>query len=362
MRSFKKALSVLLAVVLLAALAAPALAGEAPRVNEELTVMCYNVAGLPIPSAFSETKKVVPTATGKIGQLLNECGCDVIAVQEDFQYHDILARQMTNYPYQTYTAGGIPVGDGLNIFSKYPLYNVERVAWDEAYGIFTQGADELTPKGFIKCTVDFKGLLIDFYNIHVDAFGSEIDCVYKVKQFHQLLDYITENSAGRSVMITGDFNANMHSDVNAKLYPIMIEEGGFQDAWCEVVNNGDYFQGPNRQELINQYYEQYNGVSWGAWDSVERMLYRSGDLTLTPVENTYEMRYDEEGNPLSDHATSFFLFTVTADRYARPAIDLQPPKREGVFHALYRGVHYFFHSLNLILTNLWNWAVHGEYR
>lgn len=360
MRTFKKALSLLLAVMLLAALSAPALAAQT-AVDETVSFLCYNVAGLPIPSVFSDTKKVVPVATKKIGKVLNDCGCDIIAVQEDFQYHSILARQMTNYPYQTYTAGGIPVGDGLNIFSKYPLYNVERVAWDEAYGIFTQGADELTPKGFIKCTVDYNGLLFDFYNIHVDAFGSEMDCVYKVKQFNQLLDYIAENSEGRSVMITGDYNAIMHGDVNARLYGIMIEGGGFKDAWCEVVNNGDYFQGDNKYELINYYNSLYQD-SWGYWDSVERMLYKDGDLHLTALTNEYEMYYDEDGNPLSDHASCRFDFRFTAESYTRPEIELQSPKRENVFKTVYRIVHYVFHSLNLIFTNLWNWAVHGEYR
>ena len=361
MKTLKRSLSLFLAMVLLAALAVPAFAATETAVDETVSFLCYNVAGLPIPSAFSPTKKVVPTATKKIGEALNNCGCDVIAVQEDFQFHGILARQMTNYPYQTFTSGGIPVGDGLNIFSKYPLYNVERVAWNEAYGIFTQGADELTPKGFIKCTVDYKGLLFDFYNIHVDAYGSEIDCLYKVKQFNQLLDYITENSAGRSVLITGDYNAVMHSDVNAKLYPIMIEGGGFKDAWCEVVNNGDYFQGEDKYERINYFASLYQDY-WGYWDSVERMLYRDGDLQLTALTNEYELYVDENGNPLSDHASCRFDFRFTADRYVRPEMELKEPRRESIFSAISRRVHYFFHSLNLILTNLWSWATKGEYR
>ena len=361
MKTLKRSLSLLLAVLLLAALAVPAFAATETAVDETVSFLCYNVAGLPIPSAFSPTKKVVPTATKKIGEALNNCGCDVIAVQEDFQFHGILARQMTNYPYQTFTSGGIPVGDGLNIFSKYPLYNVERVAWNEAYGIFTQGADELTPKGFIKCTVDYKGLLFDFYNIHVDAYGSEIDCLYKVKQFNQLLDYITENSAGRSVLITGDYNAVMHSDVNARLYPIMIEGGGFKDAWCEVINNGDYFQGEDKYERINYFASLYQDY-WGYWDSVERMLYRDGDLQLTALTNEYELYVDENGNPLSDHASCRFDFRFTADRYVRPEMELKEPRRESIFSAISRRVHYFFHSLNLILTNLWSWATKGEYR
>ena len=53
---------------------------------------------------------------------VNKSGYDIICVQEDFGYHDTLAATMTDYPYQTYTSGGVPVGDGLNVFSKYRLY------------------------------------------------------------------------------------------------------------------------------------------------------------------------------------------------------------------------------------------------
>ena len=74
------------------------------------------------------------------------------------------------------------------------------------------------------------------------------------------------------------------------------------------------------------------------------------------------MYTDENGNPLSDHASCRFDFRYTADNYKRPAMELNQPGREGLGSAVSRRVHYFFHSLGLILSNLWNWAVHGEYR
>ena len=126
--------------------------------SNKLTVISSNVAGLPIPSKFHKDGKVVPKTQKIMGEMLNNSGIDIICVQEDFQYHAILAKQMTNYPYKTYTSGGVPVGDGLNIFSKYPIYNIKRVEWEAYNGILDAANDGLTPKGFLKCTVDFNGV------------------------------------------------------------------------------------------------------------------------------------------------------------------------------------------------------------
>ncbi|HBL40570.1 MAG TPA: hypothetical protein DDY98_02960 [Ruminococcaceae bacterium] len=361
MKHMRKFAAILLTLVLLTALPLSA-AASGTQVNKTLSFLCYNVAGLPIPSVFSDTKRVVPEATKKIGKTLNECGCDIIAVQEDFQFHSTLAKQMTNYPYQTYTSGGVPMGDGLNIYSKYPFYNVERVAWEEAYGIFTQGADELAPKGFLKCTVDANGLLFDFYNIHVDAYGSEIDCKIKEKQFHQLLDYINVYSAGRAVVITGDYNVTLHTDKACDYYGIMIQGGGFSDAWCEVVNGGNYLKGADANSIISRYYAEYHNAYWGLWDSVERMLYRSGDLTVTPLTHKFEFFYDENGNALSDHASMRVDFKLTAQDYTRPALKLNPVEKENPLATLLRGIRYFLHSLNLINEDIWNWILYKQFR
>ena len=92
------------------------------------------------------------------------------------------------------------------------------------------------------------------------------------------------------------------------------------------------------------------------------LRYRDGDVHLTALTNEYIWYQDETGNPLSDHASCRFDFTFTAERYARPEMELKEPQREPVFKTVSRVIRYVFHSLGLILGNLWNWAVHGEYR
>ena len=149
----KKTIKILISIVLVAVLmlgVGTVAFAEDETVADKLSIISSNVAGLPIPSKFDKDGKVVPHTQKVMGQLLNKSGVDIICVQEDFQYHAILAAQMKNYPYTTYTSGGVPVGDGMNIYSKYPIYNVERVAWEVFNGILDAANDGLTPKGFMK--------------------------------------------------------------------------------------------------------------------------------------------------------------------------------------------------------------------
>ena len=137
-------ISFLLVLALMPGVGTIAFAEE--NTSNKLTIISSNVAGLPIPSKFDKDGKVVPKTQKIMGEMLNNSGIDIICVQEDFQYHSILAKQMTNYPYQTYTSGGVPVGDGLNIFSKYPIYNIERVEWEAYNGILDAANDGLLPR------------------------------------------------------------------------------------------------------------------------------------------------------------------------------------------------------------------------
>ncbi len=329
----KRFFCILLALIVLIP-AAGIMVSAAPK-NDELQIdlICANVAGLPIPALFSSEHRIVARAQKIFGQKLNSSEADIVCVQEDFQFHNTLARQMTNYPYQTYTSGGIPAGDGLNIFSKYPIYNVERVAWEEFYGILQNDNDGLTPKGFLKCTVDFDGVLVDVYNIHTDASRTMGDQLAKKAQFIQLEEYIRQNSAGMPVMITGDMNCTLHTYYYAEFYETMIEKGGFEDAWVNVVNGGNYLRGDDAQEIIDRYNEQYNNEFWGLWDSYERLVYKGTEsVSITPVEFGYKY-YAHNGNDeaLSDHAVMETKVLIETSYYQRPDMVLAEPQDKSFF-------------------------------
>lgn len=353
MKLSKKILSLLLAVIMLMTVGVTAFAGDGAENTKKFTIISSNVAGLPIPAIFDDNGRVVSKTEKIMGQLLNESGVDIICVQEDFQYHSVLAAQMTNYPYTTFTSGGVPVGDGLNIFSKYPIYNIDRVAWEEFNGILDAANDGLTPKGFLKATVDIDGVLVDVYDIHADANGSYEDCMAKKAQFKQLCAYMDENSAGRPIAITGDYNATLHGDIAAELYPIMIKEAGFQDGWTLFCNDGVYFTGYLTQEETAYYDAKWGGFYWGRWDSVERLLFRDGDGTNMTVTDFKYIDYNQlAGQQVTDHNVMVGELTIDTTEYVRPDMELNTETKKSAAWTFGHTIEMFFRSLTLLITDL----------
>ncbi|MBE6679451.1 MAG: hypothetical protein E7598_02895 [Ruminococcaceae bacterium] len=321
---------------------------SAQNETSELSVMSANVAGL--PAFLSKYDRDVPKSQEALGKMLNESGYDIICVQEDFGYHSALASQMTNYQYQTYTSGGVPIGDGLNIFSKYPFYNVMRVTWKDSNGYFTDGMDALAPKGFIKCTVDVGGVLIDLYNVHNDAYRTNADQLAKKSQLIQLTEYIEVNSKDRPIIITGDTNLTFHNDPLADMYRILIEENGFTDTWVEMKNGGNYFQGEDAKALIDTWYNKFGGHDWGRWDSVERVIYKNGDgLKFKPSHFEYEVYSNnpDDKKALTDHRMMECIIEIDVSKYEKPTdITLNEVKKPSFFPKL-------FHDMIMLLRFIW---------
>ena len=316
----------------------------------ELSIMSANVSGL--PSIFSKYDRDVPSSQKTLGKMLNEKGYDIVCVQEDFQYHDTLAATMTDYPYQTYTSGGVPVGDGLNIFSKYPLYNVERVAWKDFNGVFSDGLDALTPKGFIKCTVDVNGVLIDLYNVHGDAYRTDADQFAKKAQLIQLVEYIEKNSAGRPVIITGDTNLTFHNDPLSEMYRILITEAGFTDCWVELKNSGNYMQGEDGKALIQEWYDKFGGHDWGRWDSVERVLYRGADgIEFSPTRFEYVIYTDRDDQikSLTDHRIMECVIDIDHTDYQKPDVVLTKAEKPSAIYSFFHGAAMLLRCVTIVV-------------
>lgn len=270
----------------------------------------FNVAGLPFAALKGENVGANQKAAGKY---LSQNNFDIVAVQEDFGYHKQLTEGMSGFSYTTNHTGGIPGGDGLNVFTKnMPVYNETRVPWDDACGILSDGSDELTPKGFVYTVIDIgNGIYVDFYNLHADAYGGKGSVAARTSQYKQLAEFIQARSAenDRPVIVTGDFNYHIHSrEDNDSLYNILYKQCGLKDAWVEYHNNGDYF---------NMYNWHISGLSaWGNWDSVERFMYRSGGgVDIVVSDFRYAQVSDDSGKIVSDHAAAEcdFTFIKTAD-------------------------------------------------
>ena len=342
----KKGIALLLCAVFALSLGCPAFAADGiPPESGTLKILNYNVDGLPLPAFLSSTGRDPLACSKLIPQKLNACDADIIAVQEDFNFHTILKRGI-DMPYRTFHFGGIPFGDGLNFYAKMPLYNVTRVAWETAYGIFDAGSDELTPKGFLCSSIEIADdVYVDVYDLHADAYGAPPNAAARVAQYKQLLSFVDTYSKDHAVIITGDTNTRfMHTE--SELKKQFIDEAGFREAWVELENGGNYEITYADNAVRGEDY-------WGIWDSVEKVFYRSGGgVSLEAAAHEFILFTDDEGKPLSDHSAELATLRYTVDRSA--VHDSRVYKREVYrpFHVAALHIKYFFKALRLVLGEL----------
>jgi len=208
----------------------------AEAASGELTLLSYNVAGLPKEVSDVDPDIHIPM----ISSLLEPF--DLVLTQEDFDwwqpslegldfvnYHTRL-RADTTHPYVTERHPGpeavglgdweasrptLLVGDGLGMLSRYPMTNIVRVPWAGCFG----GADTsdggagdcLSMKGFAVATVELApGVAVDVYNLHGEAGGSESDQALQAEMMVQLAEFMADHSEGKAVILAGD--TNLHTN------------------------------------------------------------------------------------------------------------------------------------------------------
>ena len=339
MRHFKKIICFVMSVLMvcsclvISASADDSLIGKTGTFN----LINYNVAGLPIPASETEDGRDAYADTLQIGAILNEMNYDIVAIQEDFNYDVYLRELMTNYSnrndwlgnlserHQTEHSGGIPLGDGLNVFSTFALYNEYRIPWEVSSGVLTGGADELTYKGILVTTFKVAdGHYVDVYDIHADAYGDEGSVNARKAQYKQLADYIKKHSVydettgtyDHAVIVTGDFNSSIcNEDKNGDPYlvSLLLEPAHLNDAWA-VMQINEIVEDPEDYSAYYTYAKETDlsyETTQGHYDSVERICYADGngiDLTC----DSFGYFYITEaltGRSLSDHCAAEASFT-----------------------------------------------------
>ena len=301
MKKMKKALALTLAALMVVGLAHVTPAQVKAEEDNTFTVLSLNVAGLPaILSSGDPANNTV-----KISPLLNNF--DIVSVQEDFSYHKELISEM-ELPYQTEHSGNVVVGDGMNIFSRFPIYNDKRVAWEERYGLIENGADQLTPKGILYTAIEIApGYFIDVYDIHTDADCDEDSLAARRSNMNQLAAMIQEYSKGRAVIVIGDTNSR-YTRAEDNFETAVLEPCGLTDPWVDFKCGG--VAPADGEALFN-----WDNVNSAGHEVVDKIWYRSGagvDLTALSYDLLDTMFTDENGEQLSDHypITATFSYTL----------------------------------------------------
>ena len=312
-----------------------------------LDLMTYNVSGVPIlgDTHSSQRKAIGGARMGKIGEVLTKENPDLVAVEEDFSFHDALAAAMSAFEYRSYPIAGLFGGDGLNVFSKYPVYNTVRTPWRVMYGVLSGACDRLAEKGILSFTMEpAPGVYIDFYVIHADC-GHGVD--YKSidtrrDNFIQLREMIERNSADRAVIVAGDFNSQYDRGERDDLYGTFVAPTGLKDVWAELENGGNYI------------FKDRDTWTPDIPESLDKVMYRNGGgVAFAPVEISHYDITDENGETYSDHRATRAVLAFTADG-ASPApaglIKPEPVSKAQYFINEFKG---FIRALTLALTHLY---------
>ena len=314
----KKVLCILLSCLLLWPVCVPAYAAETQ--TGTLKMLAYNVSGIPVVGDFQGTSFTTTAQRASlIGKLLNGAGVDFIGTEEDFNGADILAAEMTNYPYRSFTSGGLAQGQGLNVYSVHPLYNIDRVQWKCEFGTVSGSMDALSNKGFIYALMELApGVYVNVINVHMDAGYEPLSVKARANNFRQLADDINANlNDGRALIVQGDFNFKFKRELADDIVSNLIAPTGLKDVWAEVYNNGIYDTSD----------PAYNRDAAG--DDLDRILYRSGDyMTLTPVSKTAPDFTGENGARYTDHDPMLTEFSYVLTGSEPVPADLRTPAAE----------------------------------
>jgi endonuclease/exonuclease/phosphatase family metal-dependent hydrolase len=205
---------------------------EPPAHTGELTVLTYNVAGLPEGVSGSHPERNTP----QISPRLNAYG--LVLVQEDFWYHEVLIKDL-EHPYLSEPWLTPPqindIGDGLNLFSRWPFTGYEHHAWGSCNGEAECGADCLATKGFSFASLTLaEGAEVHVYNLHGEAGGCPEDAPLRKAGMKLLGDTIGERSKGKAVIVGGDFNLHEDDATDYGVLTDLLEQAGLTDA-CRAL-------------------------------------------------------------------------------------------------------------------------------
>jgi len=305
--------------------------GASAQQSETFSVATLNVDGLPQKILVINVNADGPGAVGtaRIGKYLTKKGYDIVCMQEDFNYHDVLIPWMEDdYSNDTWS-GDIGIEgrdidflhlqnhrfecDGLCTFWKkdITLESTERTAWKASFGKFSHALDDIITKGFRRYEVTLaNGLSLLVYNMHMDASDDKDELEGKDAkdkearqvQWQQLKDEILSRIDTRPIIIMGDMNSFYGQDDVKKVFIDAINgsgKGTVTDVWVELQNKGLF---PETKD---------DGISGG--EVLDKILY------VNPASGTQikavSMKLDidgylQDGKPLGDHYPLAATFQV----------------------------------------------------
>jgi endonuclease/exonuclease/phosphatase family metal-dependent hydrolase len=273
-----------------------------------LSVLSYNVHG--ISWLFAKDNPVDRAVA--IGWLADRY--DVVLLQEDFEYHDRIGDQMPNavalrgnrmrgdprlllsklvlLPFQILLPRfTLPYGSGLSAFVSAQTGTVvesHRRKYSDCSGWVGRSFDCWATKGILRFRLRMENdAEIDFYNTHLDAGQTSHAIKVRERQIAELVGLIDRESAGRAVVVAGDFNTALSRMENVESMRKFKRETGLLDVGA----------GPQLPQ----------------WPRRDFIFARDGEHVGLDVRESGEaLEFVNRTRTLSDHPAVFVRFEVTA--------------------------------------------------
>ncbi len=256
-------------------------------IKGEFSVLTYNIAGL--PQGISAAKTLRKEAIAEIGEKIKPF--DIVNVQEDFNYNNSFYSR-NEHEYKTSHKGKIPVGDGLNTLSHFPILSYHRIPWRHC-----SGPDCWTVKGFSITQIQLApGIIVDVYNVHANSSDVARATRARRENFRQLAKYINEHSEGKPLIVMGDFNAH-YAYKRDNLYEF-IESTGLTDGWVNYLRKNEF------PEIIPKFVAQHMLSLNNETESLDKIFFRdSENLKFQPKDYQVEsvLFTNTKNQALSDH-------------------------------------------------------------
>jgi len=314
--------------------------------TEQFSIATLNVDGLPQKLLVWKLNAEGPGSVGsaRIGKYLVRKGYDLVMMQEDFNYHDVLTVMLEDTYRMDEWSGDIGVEgrkidylhlqnhrfacDGLMACWKNDLMvtPVGRTPWLQNFGKFSHANDEMVTKGFRRYDVTLRsGARIVVYNMHMDAtldedeaeMNGEKDREARVAQWMQLKDEVLQNLDERPVIITGDVNSFYGRDDVKRIFIDAINESGrgtAADVWVELQQRGVYPEFRVDDTAMSVDPAELSNIRNG--ESLDKIIYINpvSGMTILPVSFNIDIdgyRYDDR--PLGDHYPVAVTFQVESN-------------------------------------------------
>jgi endonuclease/exonuclease/phosphatase family metal-dependent hydrolase len=270
------------------------------------SMLSYNIHG--ISWLFAKDNPQDRSVT--VGWLANRY--DVVLLQEAFEYHDEIGKQMTGVeavrgnrmrgdprlvltkllllPFQVFIPDfSFPYGSGLSAFvSKRTakVVDTERRRFDDCSGWVDRSYDCWATKGVLLLRLRLEnGAEIDVYNLHLDAGQSSSAMKVREDQLAEVIAFIGRESAGRAVIVAGDFNTALDRMENVEAMRVFKQGTGLADAGA----------GPDLPQWLRR----------------DFIFARDGDtVSVTLTASGEALEFVNRNRALSDHPAIYARFEV----------------------------------------------------